>query len=246
MRFRRFNDRGMQAFGDYLGRLRENPGLPLPETMLTDPTLTEPLEPGIEAEPTAFEHRMAFARWIHEAARASGSAVPRGDAGFWTWLTAALFDQVCPPDGNGKRKVGEAARYIPEFADARLHYRHLLYGSTMIYGMHRADPGAAWVLLAAPLHRLNHFFYQLASRREIVSNAQVLQVATEMYMHPETYLPTRGAATRGKPGTVFRFVKVLNQLDRNLDLATVPMDSLLEWLPAEFDRFRARRAVATP
>lgn len=242
MQFRRFTDAGVEAFSQYIHDLRADPKLPVPVGLLTDDALTEVLTPEVSATPEAFKTRMEFALWLDRAFGNSDAEAPLLDAGFWTWLTAALFDQVCPPDGNGRRKPGEIARFVPEFSNPRLQYRHLLYGSMMIYTMHRSDLSAADLLLATPPSSLNHFFYQLASRRELLGNPGVMTTATRLYFDRdrdrERGRGKRGAVTRGKPGTVFRYVRLLNQLDRVLDLGTVPVDTLESHLPKEFDRFR--------
>lgn len=238
MRFRRFTDAGVEAFSRHIHDLRADPKLPVPAGLLTDDALTEMLTPEVSATPEAFNTRMEFARWLDRAFEKSDAEAPLLDAGFWTWLTAALFDQVCPADGNGRRKPGEIARFVPELSNPRLQYRHLLYGSTMIYKVHRSDLAAADLLLATPLDSLNHFFYQLASRRELLDNRGVMATATRLYFDRQRGRGKRGAVTRGQPGTVFRYVKLLNQLDRVLDLGTVPVDMLESHLPKEFDRFR--------
>jgi hypothetical protein len=41
-----------------------------------------------------------------------------------------------------------------------------------------------------------------------------------------------------RPGTVFRFIDILDQLDVTWDLYSMTTDMLLGCLPAEFDRFK--------
>ncbi len=239
MRFRRFTGTGVEAFTRYLQDLRGDPKLALPPDLVEHDSMTELLTPEVTAEPEAFETRMDFARWLDRAFDDAGAEAPGLDAGFWTWLTAALFDQVRPADGRGRRKPGESARFIPEMSNSRLQYRHLLYGSTMVYELHKEELQAAEILLATPLNQLNHFFYQLASRREVLGNRAVLSTATRLYYDNERGRGKRGTVTRGKPGSVFRYVKLLNQLDRVLDLGSVPEEMLDAHLPQEFDRFRS-------
>lgn len=238
MKLCRFNDTGVEAFKRYLNDLRNNPKLPSPSALVDGASLTEPLVPEVWAQPEEFKTRMAFARWLDHAFQDAGTEPPYLDTGFWTWLTAALFDQVCPADGNGRRKPGEVARFIPEISNHRLQYRHLLYGSVFVYHLYRDNLQAVDILLATPLDRLNHFFYQLASRREILGNRAVMSIATRLYFDHARGRGKRGAVTRGQPGSVFRYVKILNQLDRILDLGSVPDEVLEAHLPREFNRFR--------
>jgi hypothetical protein len=113
MKFRRLTDEGIAAFATYLNRLREDSALEPPTVLLSDAAASEPLAVNLSAEPEPFATRFDFARWLHEAAEKYDVEVPRGDAAFWSWLSLALFDQVCPEDGNGRRKLFEKAWYIP-------------------------------------------------------------------------------------------------------------------------------------
>src|SRR5690348_3408867 len=134
MKFRRFNDQGVKAFADYLGVLRSKPEAAVPTDLLTNPRLTEPLSVSIDAEPPAsFASRMDFAKWLHAAATAGQVEIPRNDAGFWAWLSLALFDHVCPPDAKGTRKIKEDARYVPMLDSSRRYYRHALVGPFYVY-----------------------------------------------------------------------------------------------------------------
>src|SRR5690606_30661699 len=100
----------------------------------------------IEAEPPAsFASRMDFAKWLHAAATANGVDIPRNDAGFWAWLSLALFDHVCPADAKGKRKPGADARHLINATDWKRRYRHLLQNAYEIFVLHRDDPARALV-----------------------------------------------------------------------------------------------------
>ncbi|MEM6256842.1 MAG: hypothetical protein AAGI37_00850, partial [Planctomycetota bacterium] len=141
MRFRRFNDEGLAHFRDYLERLKnKDPKLDPPKELLEDDRFSQRLPQLIEAEPVPFAKRMDFACWLHDAAKEAKAEVPRTDTHFWAWLSLALFDQVCPVNGYGKRKVNEIAWYIPAFEDRRRNYRHVLSGSYAIFYLYKDDP----------------------------------------------------------------------------------------------------------
>ncbi|MEM7680418.1 MAG: hypothetical protein AAF288_00525 [Planctomycetota bacterium] len=242
MQLRRFNDKGEKAFIEYLDALRTDARRPVPTDLLDKPTLTEPLEPAIEAEPPAdgFATRMDFACWLHDAATAADAEVPRKDVGFWSWLTLVLFDSVCPANAKGERKVKELAWYIPAFDDARRHYRQALSGSYTVHQLHQDDPSRVAIFLRRPPDSLGHFWYQLASRQDLMSNPSVVSAATRLYYDPVKHKLKPGAVVRNKPGSVFRFVKVLNQLDRVWDLRLRSAKGVIDLLPQkEFAAFQA-------
>ncbi|MDN5864044.1 MAG: hypothetical protein L0I62_02350 [Gammaproteobacteria bacterium] len=232
MRLQRFNDKGISAFGDYLKRLREEPALSPPFSLLQDPAASEPMHPSIDAEPEPFANRMEFARWLHEAASAADTKIPLQDAGFWSWLTLLLFDQVCPAAGNN-RSVGSQARYIPD-GDYRRQYRHLLATPYSIYYMHRDNPNRVRFLMGVPLNVFGELTEQFASRQELISCPGTMGLADYLFFDAET------DKTRARAGgdAARRLAKLLGQYTRTWDITVMsPMDSA-NLLPSEFDHFK--------
>jgi hypothetical protein len=149
---RRLNDAGVDLFRDYLHTLREQPTTKPPASLLDDPETSEDLAEEIRVNvPERFDTRYAFARWLFEGTDAKGRPLPRNDRGFWTWLSLALFDHVCPADSRGRRKPGADARHIPDTTDWRRRYRHLLANPYDVYYLHRDFPARAFVALVNPL-----------------------------------------------------------------------------------------------
>lgn len=234
MRFRRFTDAGVEAFSQYIHDLRADPKLPVPADLVTVDALTEVLTPEVSATPEAFETRMEFARWLDLAFGNSDAEAPLLDAGFWTWLTAALFDQVCPPDGNGRRKPGADARYIPDMTRWTRRYRHLLANPYQVFQLHRNAPERAAVALVNPLHKPGELTEQFTARLEIIRCPGTLGLATKLFVDPST-----GARRPGASGNAARrFGKLMNQYTRTWDLQSVEAGEFAQLLPREFNRFK--------
>jgi hypothetical protein len=170
--------------------------------LLTADRFSEPLAVTIRAEPQPFARRMNFTCWLHDAVKAAGANIPRKDAGFWAWLTLALFDQVCPANASRERRVNEIAWYIPAFDDSRRHYRHCLFGSYQIFLLHLERPDDAAIFLSSNLNNLGHFWYQIVSRQDLISNPAIVGAATCLYFDHKRNKPKVGAVSK-KPGSVF-------------------------------------------
>jgi hypothetical protein len=147
------------------------------------------------------------------------------------------FDETCPRGRAGERSPGERARYIPEVENFRRYYRHLLAGPYRIYKAHRQNPSRAFVILCQQLDKPGDIVEQFASRQEIVTNGAVLEVATRLYVDPETKRQKRNAQSRVRPGAAFRLIDVLNQFDVTWDLYAMISNEMIGVLPEEFEKF---------
>lgn len=150
--------------------------------------------------------------------------------GFWTWLTTAYFDIICPgsPTNDDRRYIlSESPRH---------HYRHLLYGPYSVAREHAGNVRGLGVLLSGPPDRPGEFWEQVASRQALIASPVVVDALGRLYYDAERGGPVSGAASKG-PGSARRFVDLIAQLDCTWDLWEVPPQSLLDMLPREFAPF---------
>lgn len=231
MQFRRLTSDGILEFRRYLAELRLNPTLRPPEFHTAD-SYSEPLPQPVSLQPVPFRSRLDFARWL-DSIPESSTRLPRTDAGFWSWLSMALFDQVCPPDASGRRRPGADARHIPDFSRWTRRYRHLLANPYDVYQLHRDQPERAMVVLANPLHRPGELTEQLTSRLEIVQCPGTMALATYIFFDRSTGQMRKGAA--GKSAA--RFGKLMNQFTRTWDLPEIRSTDFADVLPRDFRRF---------
>jgi hypothetical protein len=218
MKLRRFNDQGVSEFGAFLDVLRSSADEAVPVGLLNSARFSEPLGVTITANPPpSFANRMAFANWLHTAATDSGENIPRNDAGFWAWLSLALFDHICPADGNGRRKPGANPRYIIDAADWKRRYRHLLQNPYDVYFLHRDDPGRALVALVNPLDQPGELTEQINGRQELVTCPGCMSLATFLC------IDANGKRRKGASGDFARvFGKAVNRVSRTFDLPEMP------------------------
>jgi len=238
MKLHRFNNDGIDAFATYRSRLTIEPNLPSPVHLLDDLALTEEIEGNIDVPKRTFGTRLEAGRFLNELLEKSGIALPERDRGLWTWLTLFYFDEVCPADGNSNRDPRDEARLTPIVDNHQRFYRHLLLGPYLIVRAHRDDPERAIAMLCNPLWKPGEIVEQLASRKELVTNRGVVELATRLYYDQEKRSFRRGAGSSVK-GAARRLAALLNQLDLTFYLYGMNADELLALLPKEFDRFRS-------
>jgi len=237
MNLRRFKKEGLEKFKDYHDRLRDTPTLNPPTELLEDRKHTEPVSQDSEVEQRHFDTRLEAGLYLNDLIERAQVRSPERDQGLWAWLTLFYFDEVCPRDAAGRRKVGETARLIPELDSHRKYYRHLLLGPFLIVRAHRDNPERAMALLCGRLDKPGDVAEQLCSRQELVTNRGVIELATRLYYDGETKQLKRGAGGKG-PGSPRRLAQLLNQLDLTYYLYTMTADELEALLPDEFRRFR--------
>ncbi len=237
MKLRRFTNDGVAAFANYRARLALEPSLPPPLQMLEDPALTETIPADIDVPKASFASRMEVGRFLNELLERAAIPLPERDRGLWTWLALFYFDEVCPADGNGNRDPQDEARLLPLLDNHQRFYRHLLLGPFLIVRAHRDNPERAIAMLCNPLWKPGEIAEQLASRKELVTNRGVADLATRLYYDPTKKSFKRGAGSSVK-GAARRLAALLNQLDLTFYLYGMSTEELLALLPKEFDRFR--------
>lgn len=189
-----------------------------------------------EIEPRGFATRYEWALYIETILANEPATVIQARDGLWAWLTVVYFDQVCPLDGNGRRRLRERARYVPTGGNFRKYYRHLLSGPWRLVRAHRDAPSRTLGLLAGPMDTPGEIYEQLVATQSLVTSPTVVQVASHLYFDFATGRRKPGAGGSG-PGSPRRLAKVLGQLDLTFDTYGIGCDDLLALLPAEFNRF---------
>ncbi len=227
------NSEGIRQFQDYLNRIRSGEAVEVPMSLLNDSATSEPLGEKIEIEQVKFGTKLEAAQYFSE--RFAGIRDVDHNPGLWSWLALFYFDQLCPVDGSGQRQVREDARYIPG-AGWRRYYRHLIAAPYRVYRSHGDN---ARLLLLDPVDNLGDIWEQLASRQEIITNLGILGAAALLYLDTKKDRHKRGvASTTRKPGTLRRFVDLVQQLDLTYDLYSMEGREIVDMLPREFDNWR--------
>jgi hypothetical protein len=237
MKLRRFNAVGLSAFASYRTALVAEPTLAPPKELLEDDALTEILSVAVEIEPRSFATRLDAGIFLNNLIKQAVVSQPERDKGLWNWLTLFFFDEVCPKDGHGRREPQDEARLVAQVDNFQRFYRHLLLGPFLVVRAHEDNPARAMAFLCNPLWKPGEIAEQLASRKELVTNQAVAELATQLYYDPAKQTFRRGAGSSVK-GAARRLAALLNQLDLTWYLYGMSGQDILRLLPKEFDRFR--------
>jgi len=231
---RKLTDNGIAEMRKFLSAVAGDPDLTLPDGFLTSPPTSEGLPVKINVTPQSFGSRLEAGKYLYGLFSAPEASGLDRDPAIWAWLSCFFFDQLCPKRKDGTRNPRAEARWIPS-GHAFRYYRHLLGGPYLIYKAFRDEPDRAQIVLCGAVDSPGDFVEQLASRQDFVQNKAVIDAATSLYLSPESGKPKRGASpTQRKPGTLRRFVDVINQFDPVWDLYSIGTVELISKLPAEF------------
>ena len=116
----------------------------------------------------------------------------------------------------------------------------MLFGPYQVYRRHGER---AALLLFGPLHAESAIYHEIVSRRDLIANRGVIDAAVALYFDRKRGRPKSGVTSHGQPGTVRRFVRVLQQLDLTYDIYGLSARQLLELLPEEFDVWQPQHAL---
>jgi hypothetical protein len=236
---RALNGAGIEQFRAYLAALRSGTLADPPWALLSDPASTDEISVEVQVEAERFATRWRAGEYLWKRLAALPPEEVEGNRGLWAWFALFYFDQLAPRRPDGTRRPGRDYRHVPDF-DFRHRHRHLLFGPFAVYRRHH---GHAILLLSGPLHVEPAVYQEITSRQDLIASRGVIEALNALYLDRSRGLPKRGAQSPSEhPGTLRRFVRVLQQLDVTYDIYGMSGAGIVELLPPEFDAWRSARA----
>lgn len=232
---RSLNDVGVAQLRAFLLTLKSSPTAWPPPDILYDPACSEAV-PGVPTiEPREFDSKLAFGRYAHDQLRGVPDVVLRTSLGLWSWLTLFYVDQVCPPDGNGRRKVLSLEKYLPSTGHISKGLdKHLLFFPWKMVSLHGSH--VEW-LLGGALREDTKVVRELANSYRRNVSTPFLELAKALYFDDSSNKVRRGATTN-RAGSLRRLDRILSQLDLTFDVFGLDASELKSLLPErEFARW---------
>jgi hypothetical protein len=238
LELRYFTETGRERWGAWLDQLRSEPSSDLPMGLLTNPDFTLLVPGRLTLDQEVFADKLTLVRrlapliaTIRDARSLPSTRWP----GLWDWLAAFNFDSICKKKESGVRKVREKAFYHLS-NDFRTKYRHRVFGPVDLYS--RLGDNSRLLINGTP-SSLTDWEEQFAARIQISKSPNIATALFRLYWDSSSEAPKRGAAANArKPGTLRRFIDLMQQLDLTYDLSSISTDAILELLPKEFDKYK--------
>lgn len=243
MELRKFTDEGVARFRAYLREAAEGSTAGPPLELLTDAKTSRPVREGPRIEPMRFANRLELARYLDRTFENLGERpdILANDVALWSWLSLCYFDQVCPANEQGRRKPGRDYRHIPEPGYPSGH-RHLLMGPYLVYTVYGWGDALSRLSLHSVLSKESQFHHEICSRQSLVTNRGVMEALHILYYDEVHSRPKRGPiANKKAPGSLYRFIDVIQQLDVTFDLYSMSGHEIVGLLPPEFSPWLDRQ-----
>lgn len=229
-------DRGTELFRDYIMEVKVDSKKSPPVDKLSRLPWSSEFTPRIELDSLSVTTRMELSKYLVDLFEAN--SVDRKDIldnpGMWSWLALLWFDDLCPVESNGSRKVRETSRYVcsSHYTD---YYRHLVAASWDIYYLHREN---SRLFLWTPLYIHNDFIEQLASRQNVITNKTLIEVFDRLYWDLKSDRPKSGAQSRDRLGNFRRLRSFIQQVELTYDLHAMSTRDILALLLGEYDPWK--------
>jgi hypothetical protein len=232
---RSFNEEGLNEFERIIGEIRNGITKFLPPDLVSNGHYSEVYEPVINIERIDSKNKNELVPYLAEKMKLSSHKHLYFDKGVWSWLAALYFDNICPADGNGRRKVNETAFYIlRDPKNYTKYYRHLLAYPCRLFSELQSS---SKIFLIGTFLKRGEITEQFGAYQEIALNKGILDAANLMYWDDSTSNLKRGAAGKGA-GSARRFVRIIRQYQMTYDLNSMNGHKIVELLPSEFSKWR--------
>jgi hypothetical protein len=231
---RKFNEEGLNEFERIISELRINAVQNIPDELLFDEKYSDVVEPIINIEKVDYKNKNELIPYLVESLNLRDNKYLYFDKGLWSWLAALFFDNICPVDGNGKRKVKETAFYV--LRDPKNYtkfYRHLLAYPSRIFA--ELDESSK-IFLIGNFSKRGEITEQFGAYQEIALNKGILDAANILYWDDEAKNLKRGAAGKGG-GSARRLVRIIRQYQLTYDLNSMHGNEIVGLLPNEFRKW---------
>ena len=102
---RTFNEAGLNEFERVIIEMKNGNLKNIPEDLLFSEDFVSPFEPIVNIQKVEFKNKNELIPYLVQQLNLSGNKQLYFNVGLWSWLSAFYFDNICPVDGNGKRKI---------------------------------------------------------------------------------------------------------------------------------------------
>ena len=235
--FGKLNEEGIRKFKGYLMALKAGGKGTPPVHLCYDRQTSKPLAFDIDPEDAEFSDRVEMGKYLKTLIGENDDAVLY-DSGFWTAISLAWFDMICPPDNNGIRSTLALNRYVFDKNQLKAD-RHILWGAWWAIKT-LGDDGEFFLRPEKStndsLQYHGEIMNRFAGNQLVASIPGVINLTKHLFQDPENKRPKKGTSGRGS-GSPNHLVRVLKQFELTYDFHYMTTDALRDLLPTDFNKW---------
>ena len=253
IKVRKFNKTGLEAVRALLSEIRADNNLYTDRmtALLCQDNLTEEIEnaPEIDLEKT-FETKIGMINYFYKHILTDAVLDKfQKDAGFWTWLAIAYYEQFLK-NRNGISRVATDYCWIFDPYEYRFSRRHFVAGTMYLYRDFRHmlgvedgeknDANGLDMFFAGEPYSFGGFLDAITYKEEFARIPAMLQIAVWLYYDPKSEKKIKtGASSQGKPGTIRELTRMVDQFALTYDIFEIESaGKLWNLLPSQFNGFK--------
>lgn len=234
---RQLTKAGMDAFRDYIQARRRGKTDEPPYQLLYQSPYSESLTQSVKIERNRFYTKYEAAVYLAGVFADLDQSETSYNGGLWSWVSLYYLEELLKAKILGKNRLNAPDNYVLEVEQGDLKWReyshHLLATPFYLYRRHGDEAG---MLLTGPVGSRMELAYEITARPQFARSREFIRLVNRLYSDSRGKMK-RGASSEKRSGSVYRLIRVFQQLELTYDIFDMSCEKMIELLPSEFDEW---------
>ena len=229
---------GMDAFRNYIQASRRDDVVSSPPSRLLDEgTYSESLVQRVEIEKNRFYTKYEAATYLAGVFADLDQGEISYNGGLWSWVSLYYLEELLETKVSEKSRLSVPENYILEVERGNLNWRKYIYHllATPFY-LYRRHGEEAKMLLTGPVGSRMQLTFEIVARPQFARSREFIRLINRLYSDSRGKMK-RGASSEKRSGSVYRLIRVFQQLELTYDIFDMSCEKMIELLPPEFDEW---------
>ena len=232
---RQLTKAGTDAFRDYIQASRRGDSVSPPYHLLYQSPYSESMSRHVEVERNRFYTKYEAAVYLAGVFEDLDQSETSYNGGLWSWVSLYYIEELLKAKILGKNRLNAPDNYVLEVEQGDLKWReyshHLLATPFYLYRRHGDEAG---ILLTGPVGSRMELAYEITARPQFARSREFIRLVNRLYSDGRAKMK-RGVSDINRPGSVYRLIRVFQQLELTYDIFDMSCEKMIGLLPSEFD-----------
>lgn len=235
---RQLTKAGMDAFRDYIQASRRGDVVSPPYHLLDESPYSESLLQHAGIEKNRFNTKYEAATYLARVFADLDQGEISYNGGLWSWISLYYLEELREAKIFGKNRLNAPDNYVLKVEQGDLKWReyshHLLATPFYLYRRHGEE---ARMLLTGPVGSRMELAYEIAARPQFARSREFIRLVNRLYSDGPGNVKRGAASDTNKPGSIYRLIRIFQQLELTYDIFDMSCEKMIELLPPEFDEW---------